>query len=163
MQVTLSRIKSRRAEAGVALLEASLGVAGLVLLAFILMILSIRAVQAQHWTVMQTLSDSYMSREVALGRRVQFSELTSETGPWPAAPNKSSDEVSIGVLPNGKSVKAIRWRTRLADSKNLAAAGGTGNSESNPVKLETWKLQSYLIYRIGERSYVKTRTIVRTR
>ena len=163
MQLRYSRIRSKRSQSGIALLEASLGIAGLVMLAFVLLLLSIRAIQAQRWTVMQTFTDAYMTQEVALGKRLQFSALTDDGSPWPVSPRRDSEEVTIGVLPNGKAVTATLWRTRIPEDNNLASAGGAGTDATNPISMETWKLQSYLVYEVDDRPYVKTRTVIRTR
>ena len=158
----LNRV-ARSRQAGIALLEVTLGIAGLVILSFVLLQLSIRSIQAQRWTVLQTLSDAYMSREVALGKRTSFEQIVADDSPWPPSPQASSQEVIIGRLPNGRPVTATLWRNRQADALNLPSAGGTGNSSSNPVGLETWKLQANLIYNVSDRPYVKTRTVIRTR
>lgn len=155
--------RSPRSRSGIALLEVTLGIAALVILAFLLLLLSINSIKAQRWTVMQTLSDAYMSREIALGKRMQFQRLTENDSLWPPSPQVSTQEVTIGRLPNGNPVKAVLKRTREAASNNLAAAGGTGDETSNPVGMESWKLQSHLIYNVSDRPYVKTRTVIRTR
>lgn len=155
--------QGRRKSPGVALLEVTLAIAGLVILAFVLLLLSIRSIQAQRWTVMQTLSDAYMSREIALGKRTQFEQIVADDSPWPPAPQMSTQNVTIGRLPNGSPVQAVLKRTRQAATTNLPSAGGTGTQGSNPVGIESWKLQSHLIYQTSDRPYLKTRTVIRTR
>lgn len=150
-------------QSGIALLEVSLGLAGLVVLSLVLLLISIRSIQAQRWTIMQTFSDAFLSREVALAKRTPFADLTAAGSPWPAAPRRNSQQVTLGRLPSGLPVTATLWRFREPAGNNLPAAGGAGTTVTNPVSLEGWRFSSGLTYSIGERNYVKARNVIRTR
>ena len=71
--------------------------------------------------------------------------------------------VEVGKLPGGFPVTATLHRTKHPDANNLIDAGGSGTAATNPAGMEAWKLQSYLIYDIGDRNYVKSRTMLRVR
>ena len=136
---------------------ATLGVLGLLMLKLALNVLTPR-----QWTMQQTLSDAYMTYEKSYAQRVPFETLTSNTSsPWPAQPQSSSVSVEIGKTPGGKSVTGTVYRTRVPDSLNYVADGGTGTTTTNPAAMKVWKVQSVLTYSIGGHTYVKSRTVVR--
>ena len=93
----------------------------------------------RQWTMLQNVSDAYLTYEKAYAQRVSFDELTAASSPWPVYPAKSETAVTLGILP-----------------------GGTGTAATNPAEMQTWKLQSHITYSISGREYVKSRTIVRT-
>ena len=134
-----------------------LSVAGLMIFKGTMNILAPR-----QWTMVQNVSDAYLTYEKAYAQRISFDELTSATSPWPAYPAKSQTTVTLGSLPGGRSLSADVVRTRIPDSNNLPAHGGTGTTSTNPAEMQTWKLQSHVSYRISGREYVKSRTVVRT-
>ena len=116
----------------------------------------------RQWAMVQTVSDAYLTYEKAYAQRIPFDELTGTSSPWPMYPAKAASTVTLGTLPGGRTLSADIIRTRIADSNNLAAFGGTGTIETNPAEMQTWKLQSHVTYTISGRDYVKSRTIVRT-
>lgn len=124
---------------------------------------SINALSGRYWTIMQNMSDAYMGFEVALAQRVPMDEVVGGSTLWPSNPTRATSTVTVGHLPGGTPVTATLYRTRLPDANNLAAAGGTGTATSNPARMEVWKLQSHLVYTIGNATYRKSRTVVRVR
>jgi len=148
---------------GFGLVELAIASGLLVSLALIALKATLQVSEVQKWTVIQSLADAYLSRETALASRLPFSEINSESSPWPDFPSSESQEVEIGRLPGGVAVNAVLVRTRQADANNLVSAGGSGTLSSNPARTEGWKLRSVLAYQIGERSYYKARTTFRTR
>jgi hypothetical protein len=52
-------------------------------------------------------------------------------------------------------------RTRLPDDNNYPVDGGSGTLSSNPAGMKVWNFQSLLVYDVGGRRYVKSRTVVR--
>jgi len=116
----------------------------------------------RQWVVHQNVSDAYITYEEAYAARISFEELTHADSPWPVYPAKESVTVEIGKLPGGRSIDGTVVRTRIADPNNLTSAGGTGTTDTNPAEMETWKLESHLTYKIGDQTYVKSRTTVRT-
>lgn len=113
-------------------------------------------------TLIQNVSDAYLTYEKAYAQRIDFDELTGNSSPWPVYPAKAEESVTMGTLPGGRTLTGTVIRTRIPDTNNLPAYGGTGDSSSNPAGTRTWKLQSHLTYFISDREYVKSRTVVRS-
>lgn len=116
----------------------------------------------RQWSLTQNISDAYLTYEKAYAERIPFDELTATASPWPVYPNKAELTVTIGTLPGGRTLTGKVIRTRKPDSNNLPAAGGSGTATTNPSEMQTWTVQSLLIYELHDREYVKTRSIVRT-
>ncbi|MCB1234518.1 MAG: hypothetical protein KDM91_05560 [Verrucomicrobiae bacterium] len=148
---------------GIALLEATVGLGGLVVISLLLLKAGMSATMAQRWTVVQGMTDSFMTTETALAKRVPFEELNGVDSRWPEYPTVSDQAVEVGRLPGGVPLVATLKRTRVPDTNNFALAGGGGTIASNPSKMEIWRLQSVLTYSLGNREYAKSRTVVRSR
>ena len=116
----------------------------------------------RQWTLSQNITDAYLTYEKAYAERVEFTDLTSNASDWPVFPAKSEFSVVLGTLPGGRSLSGTIIRSRIPDTNNLAAFGGAGDLTTNPSELQSWKLQSHLLYTIAGRDYVKSRTVVRT-
>lgn len=155
------RRKSR--SRGVALMETTIGLGGLVVVSLLLLKAAMTATTAQRWTIIQGMTDAYMTRETATAKRVPFDEIVEVDSRWPIHPTISEDTVEIGKLPGGLSVLGVIRRTRIPDDTNFPSAGGGGTTETNPAKIEVWSLQSLLSYELSGRTYVKSRTVVRSR
>lgn len=153
----------RKLVSGSALIEISLSYATLVFVAMVTLRASLNATSNQAWTVKQTMSDAFITRETALATRVPFSEITGASSLWPVNPSVSTSSVTIGTLPGGQLVAGTLHRTRIPDTNNLPSASGTGTATTNPSSSEAWKLQSILVYMVGDKQYVKSRTVLRTR
>ena len=149
---------------GVALFEVTLSLATLIIIALVALKASLNVVEAQRWTLIQSLSDAYLTREVARANRIPFSELKNplETQ-WPTYPESTSEEVEIGRLPGAIPVEAKLIRTKYPARQNLISKGGELTIPENPTRMETWLIKSFLSYRLAGRDYVKSRTIVRVR
>lgn len=124
-------------------------------LALILMKASLLALGNNQWTIMQTLTDAYLTRETALSHRVPMSNLTGAGSPWP---DQSADDpphlqqtVTLGKTSGGYPVTATLTRFRV--------------NETPPADTDTgiavWRLHSVLTYKIGDDSYVKSRATLR--
>lgn len=134
----------------------------LTVLGLLLLKLSLNVLHPRQWTLQQTLSDAYLTYEIAYAQRIPFETLTGTSSPWPTFPANSSSSVEIGKLPGGRSVNATVTRTRIADPDNYPIDGGTGTVASNPAAMKIWRVQSILSYQIGGRNYVKSRTVIRS-
>ncbi len=134
----------------------------LTVLGLLLLKLSLNVLYPRQWTLQQTLSDAYLTYEIAYAQRIPFETLTATSSPWPMFPTTTSTTVEIGKVPGGKSVNATVTRTRIADTDNYPIDGGTGTITSNPAAMKIWKVQSILNYQIGGRNYVKSRTVIRS-
>ncbi len=143
------------------LVEATIALSVLTILGLLLLKLSLNVLYPRQWTLQQTLSDAYLTYEIAYAQRIPFETLTGNASPWPVFPTTTSTTVEIGKVPGGKSVNATVTRTRIADADNYPIDGGTGTVTSNPAAMKIWKVQSILSYQIGGRNYVKSRTVIR--
>jgi hypothetical protein len=110
----------------------------------------------------QTLTDAYMSYERAVAERIPFESLLENNSPWPAFPVTSTTDVEIGRLPGNRPVMGKVTRTRTADPGNFPIDGGSGTPASNPAAMKVWKVQSVVTYTIGNNSYAKSRTVLRS-
>lgn len=149
---------------GFALVEATLAMSLLSVVGLILLTLSLNIVYPRQYTLQQVLSDAHMTFERARAERIPFETLTGDTSPWPVFPSVATEEVVIGKLPGGKEVKGEVSRTRVADENNYPSDGdanSVGTVASNPAAMKIWRVQSVLKYTISQRTYVKSRTIVR--
>jgi len=148
---------------GSGLIEAAGALALLTLLALLLMRGTMNVISARQWTVMQNVTDAYLTFETALAERTAFEEFLGNDSLWPLDPRTASAEVEICRLIDGRVVTGTVTRTRVPDPGNLPEAGGEGSLATNPARMEAYKLQSHLVYAVGGRNYVKSRTVVRSR
>jgi hypothetical protein len=162
-RTTLARKSGRRFARGSALIEVTMALTVLTILGLLLFKGSLNALYPRQWTLEQTLSDAYLTFEKAYAQRIPFSDLTAATSPWPAHPQSSEvPDVEIGRIPGGTPIYATVTRTRIPDENNSVADGGNGDTAANPAAMKVWKVQSILSYSIGSRTYVKSRTVVRS-
>ena len=152
-----------RRNRGSALIEAAVSIGLLGFMAMLLMRSSMNSLTGRNWTMVQNLTDAYLTYEVALAERVPFDRLTANDSLWPVNPTRATSTVVVGRLPGASNLSATLYRTRVAYSNNLSASGGTGTATTNPAGLETWKLESVLVYTVGNSTYRKIRTVLRTR
>ncbi len=151
-----------RVRRGSALLEATYAITFLTALALILLKLSMNVTAPRQWSLQQTVSDAYLTYEKAWAQRAPITEVLSASSPWPEYPSKASMQVEIGKLPGGSAIYGTVYRTRIPDSNNYPVDGGSGTVTTNPSGMRAWNLQSLLVYKVGNRSYVKSRTVIRT-
>jgi hypothetical protein len=147
-----SSLKRRFRSAGSLLIEVSAAMALTAALALIIMRASLLAVSGNQWTIMQTLTDAYLSREIALSNRIPIAELIGPQSTWPEFTSNSvfARTVTLGKLAGGQVVEGSLKRFRTSD------AGF--NSET---QIKAWRLHSVLSYNIGGREYVKSRSTLR--
>jgi len=148
------------------LIEVTAGFGAMLIVSLLLLKTALTVTAVQRWTVTQGLSDAYMSREVALGKRLPFDGVDgflTAGSVYPVAPASSTVAVTVGRLPGALAITGDLRRTRLPSPNNLPANGGTGTAITNPTGTEAWQLQSYLTYTISGRPYVKSRTVLRAR
>lgn len=144
------------------LLEAMMSLSIITLLGLLLLKLSLNILQPRQWVLQQTVTDAYMTYERAHAERIPFETLLSSGSPWPAHPTTASSVVEIGRLPGNRPITGVITRTRFPDSGNYPIDGGIGTLATNPSAMKTWKAQSVLTYQIGNRSYAKSRTVLRS-
>lgn len=134
----------------------------LTVLGLILLKLSLNVLYPRQWSLQQTLSDAYLTYEIAYAQRIPFDELTGTSSPWPAFPTTTSTSVEVGRVPGNRAITATVTRTRIPDPDNYPIDGGTGTTATNPAAMKIWKVQSILSYKIGNRNYIKSRTVIRS-
>lgn len=124
--------------------------------------LSLNVLTPRQWILQQAITDAYMTYERSYAERIPFENLLANNSPWPAFPNTSTSIVEIGRLPGNIVVNGTVTRTRQPDSGNYPIDGGTGTVISNPAAMKVWKAQSVVTYKIGNRTYAKSRTVLRS-
>ena len=147
---------------GSILVEATIAMVLLTSIGLVLFKGTLNMIAPRQWTLSQNITDAYLTYEKAYAERTEFSEFTSAASDWPLYPASSDFDVILGTLPGGREIRGTIIRTRIPDGNNLATNGGSGDTTTNPSEMQTWKLQSHLLYSIAGRDYVKSRTVVRT-
>ena len=156
-------LRVNRRQGGSAILEITVALAGLMILALLLLKATLNVTRVQQWTVVQAMTDAFMTQESAIAKRAPFRDITGDTAGWPISPTVNTSTVILGRLPGGNVVTGTLQRTRMPDDNNLASDWGTGTGDSNPAKMEIWQLQSFLTYELSGREYLKSRTVIRSR
>ena len=147
---------------GFVMVEAMIALSILTVLGLVLLKLSLNILHPRQWTMQQSVSDAYMTYERAYAERIPFESLLAANSPWPVYPLTVSTVVRIGALPGDVAINGTVVRTRIADTGNYPIDGGTGTLASNPAAMKVWKAQSILTYVVGNRTYAKSRTVMRS-
>lgn len=149
----------------------------LTVLGLVLLKLSLNILSPRQWILQQVVTDAYMSYERAYAERIPFDSLIAGDSPWPASSattiNKATTVVEVGRLPallpdypDGVPITGVVTRTRFPDTGNYLADGGTVDPNTtpntNPAAMKVWKVQSVLTYKVGKRTYAKSRTVLRS-
>ncbi len=137
---------------GSLLIEVSMALALTSALALVIMRASLLSISGNQWTIMQTLTDAYLSRESALSNRLPFADLTSAESTWPELADDPLPEqtVTLGRVAGGHAVHGTLKRFRTSEVASNAEA-----------PLTVWRLHSILSYRIGSQEYMKSRSTLR--
>jgi hypothetical protein len=154
-------------------MEAMMALSLLTVLGLVLLKLSLNILTPRQWILQQVVTDAYMSYERAYAERIPFDSLLAANSPWPASTtstiNKATTVVEVGrlpaVLPNfpdGVPITGTVTRTRFPDPGNYPIDGGSGTIDTNPAAMKVWKVQSVLTYKVGKRTYAKSRTVLRS-
>lgn len=144
------------------LIEAGVSLSILTFIGLVMLKLSLNILQPRQWGLQQTLTDAYMTYERAYAERIPFENLLANDSPWPVFPNTTSVSVEIGRLPGNRPIIGAVTRTRVPDVGNYPIDGGTGTLATNPAAMKVWKVQSVITYKIGDRNYAKSRTVLRS-
>jgi Tfp pilus assembly protein PilV len=153
--------KPRSARRGFALVEATMALSLLSVVGLMLLKLSLNVIHPRQYTLQQVLSDSYLTFERARAERIPFDSLVANNSPWPAFPNVATETVEVGKMPGGMPVTGTVTRTRIPAASNFPIDGGTGTLAVNPAAMKIWRVQSVLKYEISDRTYYKSRTVLR--
>jgi len=147
---------------GSMLIEMTVALALLTTIGIVVFKSTVDLISPRQTVLHQNVSEAYISYEAAYAERISFEVLTSDTSPWPVYPAKTNSTIEIGKLPGARAIMATVVRTRIADTNNLTSAGGSGTITTNPAEMESWRLESHMTYQIGDQTYVKSRSTVRT-
>lgn len=146
---------ARRRERGSLLIEVSLSMGFASLLALLLMKASLLSLSGNQWSVMQTLTDAFLTRETALANRLPLALITAEDSPWPESSEVDlatwHQQVYIGKIAGGTSIPATLTRFRVNETP----------IEGNDTGFAVWRLHSVLRYSVGDKTYVKSRSTLR--
>ncbi len=144
------------------LIEATAALSLLTIVGLILFMLTMNVITPRQYALQQVLSDAYLTFERAQAQRIPFETLVSEDDtPWPIFPEVATEDIEIGKLPGGTAIEGSVIRTRYPNETNYPVDGGTGDESTNPAAMEIWRVQSVLRYTIADRTYVKSRTVIR--
>ena len=143
------------------MVEAALSLSILTFVGLMLLKLSLNILTPRQWNLQQTMTDAYITYERAYAERIPFEDLKAAGSPWPEYPTTSTSTVELGRLPGNRAITGTVTRTRVADAGNYNSGGGTGTMTSNPAAVEAWKVQSVITYKVGNRDYAKSRTVLR--
>jgi hypothetical protein len=142
-------------EQGSVLVEVSLGMGMTSFLALILMKASLLALSNNQWTIMQTLTDAYLTRETALAHRVPVADLTGPDTKWPDSavddPPRLVQTVELGRTAGNHAVNGTLTRYRVDETP----------ADNADTGIAVWRLHSVLTYKIGDAEYVKSRSTLR--
>lgn len=138
----------------------------LTVIGLVLLKLALNILYPRQWILQQSVTDAYMTYERAYAERIPFENLLAANSPWPdfaASGTKTiASTVEIGRLPGGNPINGTVTRTRFADPGNYPIDGGTGTLATNPAAMKVWKVQSVLTYKVGNKTYAKSRTVLRS-
>lgn len=158
------KVRSRRIS-GMLLVEGAMSLSILTLLGILLLKMSFNILQPRQWALQQSITDAYMTYERASAERVPFDTLLGSSSPWPLFPAVSTQTVEVGKLPGGYPINATVYRFRVEDTGNVPTAEGSARTTAlatNPAEINNWKVQSILSYKVGKKSYTKSRTVIRS-
>jgi len=139
-----------------------MGLSLLTVIGLVLLKLSLNILHPRQWILQQTVSDAYLTYERAYAERIPFESLLANNSPWPASPATTTTVIEMGRLPGGTPVTGTVVRTRVPDSGNYPVDGGSGTVATNPAGMKIWRAQSVVTYKVGGRSYAKSRTVLRS-
>ncbi len=89
---------------GSVLIEIAVAYGTLVTVAVLTLKAAVNTTSGQAWTVKQSMTDAYLTRETALASRIPFDEVTSDGSLWALHPSVTTSTVEIGKLPGGSPV-----------------------------------------------------------
>ncbi len=101
----------------------------------------------QNWTMAQSMTDAYATIETANAQRWVFSEILTSNR-WPLYPTVATVPVTFGYSPRG-AVNGTVYRTYTS-------------SQDPTTLVQTYTLESFVVYQDGPRQYCKLSKVIRT-
>ncbi|MFC5051631.1 hypothetical protein ACFPK9_13580 [Rubritalea spongiae] len=156
------------------LIEASVSLFILVAIAIVLANASLNILQPRSWVMKQNLADAYLSKEVAAANKMDFDSIAAGTSLWGNGGLTNAQAVTLGQLPSfvsggaGRAYGGEVRRERITLQGNIRAAAGLfdpnagGRLALNRMGIRAYQLVSHVTYEIDGRTFVKSRTIVRS-
>ena len=139
-----------------------MGLSLLTVLGLCMLKLSLNILHPRQNILQQTVTDAYLTYERSYAERIPFENLLATNSPWPAYPTTTSTLVELGRLPGGKVISGTVVRTRFPDAGNYPIDGGSGTISTNPAGMKIWRAQSVVTYKVGTRTYAKSRSVLRS-
>ena len=139
-----------------------MGLSLLTVLGLCMLKLSLNILHPRQNILQQTVTDAYLTYERSFAERIPFENLLAVDSPWPAYPTTNSTVVELGRLPGGKVISGTVVRTRFPDTGNYPIDGGSGTIATNPAGMKIWRAQSVVTYKVGKRTYAKSRSVLRS-
>lgn len=175
----------QRDRKGSFLIEASVSLFLLIAVSLVLLNGSFNILKPRVWTMQQNLVDAYLSQEVARMNVVDFSLIQTGASPWGAGNGAqgvvgdtpgvlTTGGVEMGLLPNftagaaGRPYTAQVQRLRVpiyqpaAVATSMKPAAGAAFMTPADLGIEMYELQTHVSYEVDGRTYVKSRTVVRS-
>lgn len=144
------------------MIEAMMGLSLLTVLGLCMLKLSLNILHPRQYILQQTVTDAYLGYERAYAERIPFENLLASNSPWPTYPATTSTVVELGRMPGGKIISGTVVRTRYPDTGNYPIDGGAGTIVTNPAGMKIWRAQSVITYKVGTRTYAKSRSVLRS-
>ncbi|MBK1789582.1 hypothetical protein [Persicirhabdus sediminis] len=154
---------------GSALVEISAAVMVMVVIGSVSFQSMMNTLSQRNWVVSKSLADAYLVREVAIANAIPF-ELISEADSNGVWPSYGLYEDGGQVPPSSLTILGRRSGTVQADGnvgEGVAVMGRVTRAREKALGLsedlsETWRLRVALEYEANGKTYIASRTVVRT-
>ena len=147
--------KAPRLRKGSVILEASIGLAFASVLTLLLLKGSMVSLSSNQWTILQTLTDAYLTKETALANRVPLEDVLVAGSQWPN-PTTDLPPHNVMTVTLGKMAGGIVVQGQLTRYHTNETQSDDASTSSN-----VYRLYSVLSYRVNGKDYYKTRSTVR--
>ncbi|MGJ8673209.1 hypothetical protein [Rubritalea sp.] len=158
------------------LVEASVSLFILVSIAIVLVNASFNILQPRSWVMKQNLADAYLSQEVAAANNVAFANIEAGTSAWGGGALSAPAVQALGLLPgfslgtgNGRAYNGQIMRQRTTLQGTQLAAGllfrptnSGGALTTAQMGIRAYQLESHVSYVINGKTFIKSRTVVRS-
>jgi hypothetical protein len=119
------------------------------------------AFMLQNWSIAQSMTDAYAGIETAYAQRYVFADI-EKYNRWGPQPNSSSttNGVIIGQTPSGQvTATVIRTYHKISYTDPVTGAVTYNDPVTGAV---SYLLESYIVYKDGQRTYCKVSKVYRS-